>query len=231
MNGFRYFLLGLAVTFGLPWYVMVVRPYVAISQLEPVAYNPDVDDAEGTFPGGGGAGREMGRAVYKREGCVNCHTQVIRPQYASGDGDGFKQAFGKTAGEGAVEYTRETTPYDFIGDDVALIGQVRNGPDLSNIGFRQPDENWHYRHLYNPQGVNSWSTMPGQRHLFNRRVVQGAPSDNAVLITLEDGITTEVVPTSDAEALVDYLLTLKHQEPVPASLSKGGAPAGGGDQG
>lgn len=231
MNGFRYFLLGLAVTFGLPWYVMVVKPYVVFSQLEPVAYDPDVDDAEGSYPSGGGAGREMGRWVYKREGCVNCHTQVIRPQYASGDGDGFKLAFGKTSEEGEAAYSRESTPYDFIGDDVALIGQVRNGGDLSNVGYRRPDPNWHYKHLFNPQQIHRWSTMPAFRHLFTKRVVQGSPSANAVLVTIEDGVSKEVVPNSDAEALVDYILTLKNQDPLPSSLTNASKDNAGGDQG
>ena len=80
-----------------------------------------------------------GRNIYKREGCVYCHSQFSRPQ----DRD-----FGPLVMAG--DYAYETPN---------LLGTIRTGPDLANEGGKHPDQ-WHISHLINPRSVTPGSIMP-----------------------------------------------------------------------
>jgi len=101
------------------------------------------------------------------------------------------------------------------------------GPDLSNLGRRVETEyaaggdaeQWLFTHLYNPrQDPQRWkSTCPPHKFLFDKRKVTGNPSDTALSFGKEGD--TELVPSSEAKALVSYLLSLKKDQPVPASLN------------
>ncbi len=212
------FISGIGVTFGLPWVALVALPYAHFGSLEPVPFDLETDEVEGLFPMGEEGVAKAGRDIYRAEGCVNCHTQIIRPEYAGMDS--FKQAFGKDAESPSPAFVRQTLPYDYVGQEYALIGQVRNGPDLTNVGYRRSDPNWHYQHLYDPRSVNKWSSMPGFRHLFEKRRLQGPVPEDAVIFEGEDAVEPGyvIVPTDDARTLVKYLMSLKLADKVPASL-------------
>ena len=64
---------------------------------------------------------------------------------------------------------RRTVARDFLFDYPVMLGSQRVGPDLANIGVRQPDANWHLRHLYAPAAEVKGSTMPAYPFLFERR--------------------------------------------------------------
>ncbi|TAM58797.1 c-type cytochrome [bacterium] len=135
--------------------------------------------------------QEAGRAVYVAEGCSYCHTQQVRPL-------AMDKVFGRPSAAGDYAYA---TP--------ELLGSERTGPDLSNVGVRQPAEVWQYIHLYDPRAVVPPSIMPSYRWLF--RVVPSAPpGETAVALppayAPKSGV---VVPTARAKALVAYLLSLK----------------------
>ena len=93
---------------------------------------------------------------------------------------------------------RETRPQDYHGESVAMLGYQRIGQDLSNVGSRMDREALH-RILSNPKSVSSVNMMPAYRNLY-----------------VKNGDEWE--PTSDAEALVDYLLSRKKDQPLPAEL-------------
>jgi len=80
-----------------------------------------------------------GRKIYLREGCVNCHSQFVRPQ----DRD-----FGPHVEAG-----------DYVYETPNLLGTIRTGPDLSNEGGKHPDA-WHVAHFINPRTVTPGSVMP-----------------------------------------------------------------------
>jgi cytochrome c oxidase cbb3-type subunit 2 len=84
-----------------------------------------------------------GRDLYIREGCVNCHSQMIRPFRAETERYGHYSV----AGEGVWEH-----PF--------LWGSKRTGPDLARVGQRYSDA-WHEVHLLNPRDVVPQSNMPG----------------------------------------------------------------------
>ena len=91
MTSFRKFLLGLVFSFGLPWLVLIVIPALRAQKLAPVAYDKERDGVDGVYPGK--VINRQGQLVYAREGCVQCHTQMIRPSFA-GILDGWKKGWG-----------------------------------------------------------------------------------------------------------------------------------------
>lgn len=217
-------LLGLLATFAAPWLILVIRPYGRLASLAPVAYNEEAgDETKGFFPPSRSADQARGQQIYLEQGCAQCHTQVIRPQYIGGDGDEFKRNWGEVQGALAPRRTRQTTPYDYLGESFAAIGQRRIGPDLANAAFRFETRQKLLEHLFSPQARFQWSPCPPQRHLFITRPIQGQPSALAVF---SDGKHApaegmEIVPSTEAQDLADYLLALRRNSPLPISL--GGA--------
>ena len=166
-----------------------------------------------------------GSQIYGENGCYLCHTQVVRPTYAGNDL--FRPDWGGFIyDDERGDSRRETNAFDFDGESFAHIGVARNGPDLSNIGVRVENEyakdlsaeQWLYRFLYDsridPKRRNS--TCPSFRFLFDEEAITGNASDEAVPVITEEGM--EILPSAEAKALVSYLLSLKKDQAVPASL-------------
>lgn len=93
--------------------------------------------------------RLAGRDVYTREGCSNCHSQMVRPFRAESERYGHYSVAG-----------------EYIYDHPFLWGSKRTGPDLHRVGGRYSDE-WHKLHLANPRDVVPESTMPAYPWLSN----------------------------------------------------------------
>jgi cytochrome c oxidase cbb3-type subunit 2 len=217
-------LLGLLATFVAPWFLLVVRPYGQLARLAPVAYDEEAgDELKGFFPPTRSADQARGQEIYFSQGCAQCHTQVIRPQYLGGDGDEFKRNWGEVQGALAPRRTRQTAPHDYLGESFAAIGQRRVGPDLANAAFRFPTRIQILEHLYSPQARHHWSACPPQRHLFAKRPIQGQRSRLALFTegnhAPEDG--WQIVPSTEALDLAEYLMALRRNAPLPISL--GGA--------
>ncbi|MDN3519889.1 cbb3-type cytochrome c oxidase subunit II [Aquisalimonas lutea] len=170
--------------------LLVVMPYTQMDS-EPVP--------EGLEPYSGAELR--GRDVYMSQGCVYCHTQQPRdPGYAPAD---------QERGWG-----RAPVPGDYAYDQPHLMGTMRTGPDLFNIGARQPSEAWHLVHLYNPRAVVEDSIMPSYRYLFE---VVDTPLDSDTVVNIPEPYGPEhgtVVTTQEVEDLVAYLKSLDHTYPA-----------------
>ena len=140
-----------------------------------------------------------GRDIYIREGCVGCHSQMVRPFRAETERYGPPS----TSGEHVYEH-----PF--------LWGSKRTGPDLARVGGRYSDE-WHRAHLYNPRDVVPESVMPSYPWLFEDKV-DGRDTPNklkalrmvGVPYTDEDieGAKDAVDGVTEIEALVAYLQQL-----------------------
>jgi cytochrome c oxidase cbb3-type subunit 2 len=95
------------------------------------------------------------------------------------------------------------------------MGTERTGPDLTNVGNRQPSLEWNLLHLYQPRAVVSKSIMPAYKWLFN---VKEKPGKDDVVVSVPEellkGVKGKVVATKDALDLVAYLQSLK-QAPLP----------------
>ena len=146
-----------------------------------------------------------GRDVYVSQGCFYCHSQQVRdPQY----GPDMERGWG----------VRRTVARDYIHEDAPLLGSLRLGPDFANYGSptwrnehendskkpAQRNEQWVYRHLFNPRIFVTDSKCPPYRFLFDRKRIGEKPSPNAAAA---DG-DFEYVPTLEAENLAHYLLSL-----------------------
>lgn len=100
--------------------------------------------------------RLTGRDIYIREGCYNCHSQMIRPLRAETERYGHYSVAG-----------------EFVYDRPFQWGSKRTGPDLARVGGRYSDE-WHQIHLANPRDVVPESNMPGYPWLAKTKL---APAD------------------------------------------------------
>jgi len=215
MSDFRKLVLRIGLLFGLPWLLLIVIPVLKYQQLKPVAYDKDKDGMDGFYPPANI--HRQGQLVYAREGCVQCHSQMIR---ATNLGlDAWRKGWGQEQADRAPDPVRSNTLRDYLGEPIAFLGIQRTGPDLANAGWRFADRMKVHQSLYAPRSVHEWSTMPSFKHLYVVRVAQGPKSSKALDLPgkfkPDDGY--EVVPTAEAEALVDYILSLKKDYPVPGT--------------
>lgn len=223
---FRTFILGLVTSFGVAWVAIVIVPFFKMRALAPIQLNEATDGATGVFFPKRTGRIANGAEIYAENGCYMCHTQLIRPTYAGNDMYRPDWA-GQAADPDRGDTRRETNAYDFFGEKFAQIGVSRMGPDFSNLGLRVEREYaaggdpamWLYKHLYNPRfEPQRWrSTCPPMRFMFTKRKITGARAADAIPFKSSKG--TELIPDSDARALVSYLLSLKKDQAVPAVLS------------
>jgi cytochrome c oxidase cbb3-type subunit 2 len=143
-----------------------------------------------------------GRDVYVREGCYNCHSQMVRPLPAETERYGHYSL----AGEAVYDH-----PFQF--------GSKRTGPDLARVGGRYTDE-WHRVHLTAPRDVVPESNMPGFPWLAQNEIdPQGTERKLRALQAIgvpysaEDiaGAQAAVDGRTEMDALIDYLQTLKYR--------------------
>ncbi len=145
-----------------------------------------------------------GKEIYISNGCVACHTQQVR----NVDMDGVWGSRPSIASD----YARNERP-DFWRNTATLMGTERTGPDLTNIGQRQPSTDWHLVHLYNPRIVVKQSIMPAYPWLFT---FKKNPDPGDIIVNVPDeyrkGKQGKVVATKEAMQLVAYLQSLKQAE-------------------
>ena len=238
MTQIRSFTILLAITFGLPWFALILMPHMSFKDLAAVPYSEDeLELADGSSYPPGGAGRVAnGHAIYTAEGCAYCHTQMVRPSDQlgtdlwrdewNGRGLNWEGDVGKPAP------IRTLRPEDYLEETVAHLGIQRTGPDLSNFGWRNLNEKQIHQSLYSPRSLNGRSNMPGYKNLY--RVQRKGSGAGSKALPLEGEFAPkegyEVVPTPRADALVSYLKSLRKDHLVPKSLSgKGPAATAAGD--
>jgi cytochrome c oxidase cbb3-type subunit II len=138
----------------------------------------------------------QGRDIYIREGCYNCHSQMVRPFRAE------TERYGHYSLAGESVYDR---PFQF--------GSKRTGPDLARVGGRYPDE-WHRVHLIDPRDLVPESNMPGYPWLADRGIDAAAVTRKLeTLRTLgvpysdEDiaGVSAAIAGRTELDALIAYL--------------------------
>lgn len=94
-----------------------------------------------------------GRDLYIREGCVGCHSQMVRP---------FRSE--------VERYGPQAKAGEFVYDHPFLWGSKRTGPDLLRVGGKYND-NWHFNHMWDPQSTSAGSIMPGYKWLFDNKAL------------------------------------------------------------
>jgi cytochrome c oxidase cbb3-type subunit I/II len=158
-----------------------------------------------------------GRDIYIREGCVNCHTQMVRPFRSETERYG--------------EYSKAG---EFVYDHPFLWGSKRTGPDLHRVGDKYSNS-WHYNHMLAPDAVSTGSIMPAYPWLFEQNIDRDATAGKVsalrkVGVPYEDGYESvanddldkqsaqiasslkadgiEVLPDAEIVALIAYLQRL-----------------------
>ena len=124
---------------------------------------------------------------------------------------------------------RRSVAEDFLYDSPVMPGSQRVGPDLADVGTREPALSWHLLHLYAPQAQVRGSTMPPYRFLFERRKIGLQPSPDALVLPADAAPPAgyEVVPRHAAKALASYLTSLRAEAPLyVAPLTVAAAAAG-----
>jgi cytochrome c oxidase cbb3-type subunit II len=140
--------------------------------------------------------RVEGRDIYIREGCYNCHSQMIRPFRAETERYGHYSVAG-----------------EFVYDHPFQWGSKRTGPDLARVGGRYSDD-WHRIHFNNPRDVVPESIMPAYPWLAATKLTGaeiktkmralrtlGAPYTDAEI----DGAAKELEGKTELDALIAYL--------------------------
>ncbi len=140
-----------------------------------------------------------GRDIYVREGCYNCHSQMIRPLRAETERYGHYSVAG-----------------EFVYDRPFQWGSKRTGPDLHRVGGRYSDE-WHRLHLRNPRDLVPESNMPAYSWLMKTPLVAsdiapkmralmrlGVPYTQAEI----DQAGDEIKDKNEEDALIAYLQVL-----------------------
>jgi len=140
-----------------------------------------------------------GRDIYTREGCYNCHSQMIRPLQAE-----------------VLRYGHYSMAGEFVYDHPFQWGSKRTGPDLHRVGAKYSDE-WHRLHLANPRDLVPESNMPAYPWLATSRLdpADAAPRMAAlrrVGVPYTDAQIAEAASTlaakTELDALVAYLQVL-----------------------
>ena len=144
--------------------------------------------------------RLAGRDIYIREGCYNCHSQMIRPFRAETERYGHYSVAG-----------------EFVYDHPFQWGSKRTGPDLARVGGRYSDQ-WHKTHLLNPRDVVPESNMPAyawlDRPLKDDAIDAKMKALRAVGVPYTDaeiaGAKKAIEGATEVDALIAYLQGLGH---------------------
>jgi cytochrome c oxidase cbb3-type subunit I/II len=144
---------------------------------------------------------QQGRDIYIREGCLGCHSQLIRPFRSETERYG--------------EYSKAG---EFVYDHPFLWGSKRIGPDLQREGKKYPNL-WHYLHMQNPRQMSPGSIMPSYAWLLENTL------DNSTLKTKINVLRTLGVPYASGYEDIAVSDAQKQAEEIALDLQKSGAPA------
>lgn len=204
MNRGVFISIGLLASLGVSWALMFLAPLKQFGSQE-----PEYLELVGSYYPGKRPGRaNQGRELYRQLGCAACHTQQVQPEDVLPD---VERGWG----------SRRSVVQDYLYERPAMLGQVRLGPDLADVGSRIISEDPEITrqnvqrqlvHLYNPRLVSPDSNMPGFPFLFEKRRSNGEPSADA--LSIEEGthapeLGYEIVPKQEARALAAYLMSLR----------------------
>src|SRR5690606_35499910 len=111
-----------------------------------------------------------GRDIYIREGCVGCHSQLVRPFRAE-----------------VERYGGYSQSGEFVYDHPFLWGSKRTGPDLHRLGAKYSD-NWHFNHMLDPQSTSPGSIMPAYAWLFDNKAMDFSNIEKKMEVMVKLGV-------------------------------------------
>jgi cytochrome c oxidase cbb3-type subunit I/II len=126
-----------------------------------------------------------GRDLYIREGCVGCHSQMIRP---------FRSEV-----ERYGEYSKGG---EYVYDHPFLWGSKRTGPDLHRVGAKYND-NWHFNHMWDPQSTSPGSIMPGYKWLYDNKPMDYSQIEKKMQVMVTLGVPYTEDDIKNAKKSID----------------------------
>nr|WP_219988749.1 cytochrome-c oxidase, cbb3-type subunit II [Leucothrix pacifica] len=175
--------------------IALVISVAGMAEIVPLMYQAQTTEpAEGVVPYP--AVELAGRDIYVKEGCYNCHSQMVRPFVSE------SLRYGPASVAGESVYDR---PFQW--------GSKRTGPDLARVGGRYTDE-WHRLHLMNPRDLVPESNMPGFPWLAERELDGDLITTKMNVLTMLghpytqeqiDGAAEKVKGVTEMDALIAYL--------------------------
>ncbi len=125
-----------------------------------------------------------GRDIYIREGCVGCHSQMVRP---------FRHEV-----ERYGEYSKSG---EYVYDHPFLWGSKRTGPDLMRVGGKYND-NWHFNHMWDPQSTSTGSIMPSYQWLFDNKKMDFSDTEAKMRVMKKLGVDYTDADIANAQASI-----------------------------
>lgn len=125
-----------------------------------------------------------GRDLYIREGCVGCHSQMIRP---------FRSEV-----ERYGEYSKSG---EYVYDHPFLWGSKRTGPDLMRLGGKYSD-NWHFNHMWDPRSTSAGSIMPSYKWLFDNKPMDYSDIQKKMEVMVQLGVPYSKEEIANAQAAI-----------------------------
>jgi len=183
------------VFLGLSILVAVVPAY-QIQETEPLPMMREMTPTE-----------RQGLSIYVKENCVSCHTQQVRNIE-------MDNVWGERPSM-ASDYYYSKQRLDTWRQSPSLLGSERTGPDLTNVGKRQPGREWHLLHMYNPRIVVKESIMPAYPWLFDEKYESEVAADDVIVPVPEQYLRTAgkiVVARPELLDLIAYLQSLKQPD-------------------
>ncbi len=183
MKGLQSLFLGIFGIFAFSWLGMTVVPNLQIGALNP---QTDEDGAD-VYPSPISGMAQRGAQVYAANGCVYCHSQQVRPDYGGSD---LERKWGQ----------RRSAPRDYIFEPVVLLGKMRTGPDLANVGHREA-----------LQEKGAAAPAPG---------ASAAPAASPAPAVAAAGASPAASPPSGASPAAAVAATAPSASPLPAAGSQ-----------
>jgi cytochrome c oxidase cbb3-type subunit 2 len=170
--------LGALLTFSSSWLGLVLFPHWQLRGEQP--YQKDATDDPYPQPLQGKT--VLGRKVYQANGCMYCHSQQVRSEKF---GNWWEDGQMKTGADIKRGWgMRRNVSRDYIYDNPTMLGTMRTGPDLANVGSRY-SEAWQHAHTFNPRTFNQWSIMPSFAFLYTKERIVGEKSEKALKLGRE----------------------------------------------
>ena len=186
---------GAVTALGIATAALVVMPYIQVRDIKPPKGLKPYTSAQ-----------QRGRDVYVANGCLYCHSQQPRDRNLGPD---LARGWG-----------RASVPADYVYDKPHLLGSMRTGPDLFNIGARQPSKDWHLGHLYQPRAYVPGSIMPAYPYMFTAK---DAAEEGDQVVQLPPGYAPAgkvIVAGAEVLDLVKYLQGMDHTYAVLPPAAK-----------
>lgn len=171
--------LGALLTFASSWLGLILYPFWQLNGEQP--YRKDA--ADDPYPLALQGQALAGVKVYQANGCMYCHSQQVRSEKFGNwwDENGeMKTGADIKRGWGL----RRNVSRDYIHDRPTMLGTMRTGPDLANVGGRY-SEPWQHAHTFNARVFNDWSVMPSFAFLYKKEKVVGDRSAKALKLGRE----------------------------------------------